>query len=153
MSLSKKIKSLLKPNGKVGFLSKLNPTSNILDIGCGTGVLALAAAKLGMTVVGIDTDIEAVRASRKNGLQNDLRGHFDITPIQDIRQSFSIVVANLYAEVLVELSSDIINTVGERLVLAGVLTERAHIVREAFASLRLVSCREEGDWICLEYSR
>ncbi len=63
------------------------------------------------------------------------------------------MVANLYAEVLVELAPYIDAKMGKSLVLAGILSERVGMVQEALSSLTLVDARSDGEWTCLEYSR
>jgi ribosomal protein L11 methyltransferase len=129
------------------------PGKTLLDIGCGTGVLALAGASLGMTIRGIDIDEDAIRASEENAARNGLKGCFDTTPVQELKGSWDLVVANLYAEVLVELAPHIEPTVGGRLVLAGILDSRSDLVLEALKGLELLSSRKDGEWICLEFGR
>lgn len=128
------------------------PGESCLDLGCGTGILALAAAKMGMNVLGVDFDPDAIQASQQNAKYNNLKANFNDTPIENLRTPYPLVVANLYAEVLVGLSSSIIPLVGRRLALAGILTDRAHLVKEAYKRLHLVREKQEGDWISLWYS-
>jgi ribosomal protein L11 methyltransferase len=129
------------------------PGETLLDIGCGTGVLALAGARKGMLVRGIDTDRDAVKASRDNAERNGLTGVFDSTPLQRLDGRFDLVVANLYAEVLVELAPYIDAKVDQSLVLAGILSDRVKLVQEALGSLKLIEAHYEGEWVCLEYQR
>ena len=125
----------------------------LLDIGCGTGVLVFAGARLGMSVRGIDIDSDAVEASRENAQRNGLQGVFEPTPLQRVEGRFDLVVANLYAEVLVELAPYIEDKLGHHLVLAGILADRQEMVRSALGSLNLVEVHSDGDWVCLEYRR
>lgn len=129
------------------------PGGRCLDVGCGSGVLALAAAKLGMSAWGVDTDPEAVRASEEAAERNGLTARFDTTPLGRIQGPFDLVVANLYAEVLVALAEDLRRVTGGTLVLAGILADRAHKVEAALRSLRLLRREQEGDWVSLEYQR
>ena len=129
------------------------PGGRMLDVGCGTGVLALAAGKLGMNVWGVDTDKEAIQASHENRDRNHLQGHFEASPLEAIHGEFELVVANLYAEVLVELAPAIMEKTEKYLILAGVLADRRAMVERAFSGLRLVEAVLDGEWVCLEYRR
>ena len=122
-----------------------------LDVGCGSGILALAATKLGLRSVGIDIEEQAIVSANENAEKNNLQIDFSQTDIANIVSQFDIVVANLYAEVLVALSPDIIRCVtpGGKLALAGILTSKQSLVLEAFSSLRLLRTKEEGDWTAL----
>ena len=127
------------------------PSETCLDLGCGTGILALAAAKLSMNAWGVDFDPDAIQASQKNAEYNHLKAKFDDTPIEELHTPSYLVVANLYAEVLVALSPHIVPLVGKYLALAGILEDRAHLVKDAFSSLNLVREKQEGDWVSLWY--
>ena len=129
------------------------PGKKCLDIGCGTGILALAAAKLGMDVYGIDIEADAIHAARENAHHNNLTASFDDTPIEDVSDTYDIVVANLYAEVLVALSAHIIPRVNDKLALAGILHDRAHLVKAAFSEFCLLKEMRDGDWTHLWYSK
>lgn len=123
-----------------------------LDVGCGSGVLALAAARLGMEAWGVDTDRDAVRSSLEAAALNGLRARFDDTPLERVDGRFDLVVANLFAEVIAALAPHLIRVTGGRLVLAGILADRAHLVEDALKGLPLVSRRQDGDWVSLEYA-
>lgn len=122
-----------------------------LDVGCGTGILALAAAKLGMKAVGVDIDEESILEARDNARINDLVADFSTRPIQQVEGSYPLVVANLFAEVLSMLAPDIIRLSNHRIALAGILADRAHLVKGAFSSLKLIHEEKEGDWLHLWY--
>ncbi|MEC7984094.1 MAG: 50S ribosomal protein L11 methyltransferase [Myxococcota bacterium] len=122
-----------------------------LDVGCGSGILSLAAAKLGMSAIGIDTDPDAIHSSLENARMNGLSIRFETTPVAELGGMYDIVVANLYAEVLVELAPFILPMVKEKIALAGILSDRAHLVRSAFEPLTLIREQKDGDWISLWY--
>lgn len=126
------------------------PGWSCLDVGCGSGVLALAAAKLGMRAWGVDTDPDAVRSAQAAARDNGLDARFDQTPLHAIPGRHALVVANLYAEVIVALSADLLRKTAEVLVLAGILAEREHKVTEALRTMRLLRRRQDGDWVSLE---
>ncbi len=121
-----------------------------LDVGTGTGVLALAAVRAGMTARGIDIDADAVTASQDNAVLNGLVAEFDDTPLDRVEGQWELVVANVYAEVLVMLAPDLRRLTRERLLLAGILADRAPSVVAALAPMRVVHQETEGDWVYLE---
>jgi len=122
-----------------------------LDVGCGSGILALGAAKLGMEAIGIDIEEQAIISAKENAETNGFEIDFSQTDIAEIEAQFDIVVANLYAEVLVALSADIQRCLkkGGKLALAGILTTKQSLVLAAFSSLQVLRKKEEGDWISL----
>jgi ribosomal protein L11 methyltransferase len=123
-----------------------------LDVGTGSGILALAAAQRGMDVWGVDTDPQAVQSARDNLSGNALKARIDSMPLQSIEGTFDLVVANLYAEVLVALSPDLIRVSGGVLAVAGVLQDKAGMVKSALASMTLISETPVGDWVSMEFS-
>lgn len=126
-----------------------------LDVGCGSGILALAATKLDMSSIGIDIEEQAIISAQENAAKNNFQIDFSQTDIADIRSQFDIVVANLYAEVLVALSHDIQRCLksGGKLALAGILTTKQDLVLDAFSSLQVIRKKEEGDWISLWFQK
>lgn len=117
-----------------------------LDVGTGSGVLAIAAARAGMEAWGIDIDPESVRAAHDNAALNGVSIRADETPLSEVEGRFDLVVANLFAEVLVMLSDDLKRVCGRRLAVAGVLSDRAESVIEALAPMSLVRRDDDGDW-------
>jgi ribosomal protein L11 methyltransferase len=122
----------------------------LLDVGCGTGVLALAGARRGMVASGVDIDVDAVRAADENAARNGLKATFTTHPLQAITEPADFVVANIFAEVLVTMAPDLHRLCRERLMLAGILADRAHLVIRALAGFTLVAEEREGDWVYLE---
>ena len=88
-----------------------------------------------------------------NALKNDLSAQFHSRDIGSLHGSYDVVVANLYAEVLSALSSDIIRLCKGKLALAGILFDRHEMVTEAFSSLSIIRKKREGDWISLWYEK
>ena len=127
----------------------------VLDYGCGSGILAVAAAKLGaVNVWAIDIDPQAIAATRLNwgrnalpaaGLNADLPGGAP-------NSEFDLVVANILAGPLVELADTLIERVapGGRLALSGLLREQIPAVTAAYsAHIEFDPPRTEGDWVLL----
>lgn len=126
------------------------PGETLLDVGCGTGVLALAGARFGMQVSGIDIDSAAVEASDENAARNNLSGSFSVAPLARLEGRYTLVVANIFAEVLVTMAGELARLCGGRLCLAGILADRAHIVVAALSAFDEVHREREGDWVYLE---
>lgn len=128
---------------------------SLLDIGSGSGILAISAAKLGYRPVdAFDFDPQAVRVSRDNARSNQVRISFhqkDLTkePLRPERQ-YDIVCANLIYDILISQARKISKRLkpGGRLVLAGILSTQFASVHEAFAAqdMRLVSTHTEKEW-------
>ena len=122
-----------------------------LDVGTGSGVLALAAAKMGMEAWGVDIDPDSVQAARGNAERNGLVIRVDDTPLADVDGTFELVVANLFAEVIVALADDLKRVSERRLAVAGILADRAEMVVSALAPMRLDKEIREGDWVHMEF--
>ncbi len=110
---------------------------NVLDFGCGSGILAIAALLLGAPqAVGTDIDFQALEASRDNASRNGIDpARFPVYLPADLpQQPADIVVANILAGPLVSLAPQISSLVkpGGRLALSGILAEQADEVRAAY---------------------
>jgi ribosomal protein L11 methyltransferase len=132
----------------------------VLDVGCGSGILAIAAGLLGAgALVGVDTDPIAVEATlanaRRNHVARRLRAWRGSLPSG--AGPFDLVAANLIASVLVALAGDLAAELrpGGRLLASGIFVDREDAVRAAFegVGLRVVRCDAEGDWVALEAER
>lgn len=128
------------------------PGGSLLDVGCGSGILALAGAKLGMVAVGVDIDPDAVRAAAEAAEANQLVATFSTTPIEAVEGEYDLVVANLFAEVLVALAPEILRVARGPISLAGILADRADTVRAAFASRATLLDEQEEDWVSLRFA-
>lgn len=125
-----------------------------LDVGCGSGVLALAAASMGLEVEGVDIDPAAVESARENAQLNGLRAHFSATPLEQLTGPYDLVVANLYAEALAGLAPELLRLVGRHLVLAGILADRAELILERISPPLAVRDEvRDGEWLSLHLER
>jgi len=108
----------------------------VLDFGCGSGILALAALKLGCAAAtATDNDPQAVTATRQNALRNEVSERLTVQhSSQPIDDRFDVVVANILAGPLIELAETISSTVsdGGFITLSGVLCEQADEVMAAY---------------------
>ena len=136
--------------------------ARVLDVGTGSGILAIAAACFGASrVLAIDTDPLAVEATARNADQNGfgeiIEARQGSLPLAEPRQ-FHLVVANLIAGVLIDLAPELAAVVwpGDgRLLAGGVFHEREAEVGAAFesAGLSVIGRSGEGEWLALEAVR
>ena len=125
---------------------------SILDYGCGSGILAIAAAKLGANeVLGVDIDLQAVSAAKSNAELNNVSARFEDST-KEIKGQFDIVVANILSNPLKALAPAICAHVrpGGRLALSGILTEQSDDLIEAYSPYVALSVADSRDgWVCL----
>jgi len=134
--------------------------ARVLDVGCGSGILAIAALKLGAaTALGLDTDPIAVEATRANARRNRLvrRQRARDGSLPSGEPPFDVVLANLIAGLLVPLAPALRDELrpGGSILASGIFIDREGEVREAFdaAGLDIAGRRAEGDWVALEAVR
>ncbi len=138
--------------------SKKGLRTSVLDVGTGTGVLAIAAMKLkAKKAVATDIDPVALKVARGNIRANRVSVTLSRRPVKKVPGLFSIVVANILAGELIRLSPALASKVmpGGYLVLSGILREEAATVAEAFeaAGLRLTKRYLSGEWAALVLSK
>jgi len=130
--------------------------ATVLDYGCGSGVLAIAAMKLGAReVVGTDVDPQAIRASRDNARANAVEATFVLPDALALR-AFDVVVANILANPLILLAPALAARVhpGGRLALSGILESQAADVIAAYAPwFTLRAWRASEGWVLLAGGR
>jgi ribosomal protein L11 methyltransferase len=130
---------------------------NVLDVGCGSGILAIAAIRFGASsALGVDTDPIAIEATSANARRNRIarlvRAREGTVPTGE--GPFDVVLANLIASLLVRLAPELRAELapGGTLLASGIFADREAEVRAAFARARLrVTDRfSEGDWVALD---
>jgi len=139
----------------------------VIDVGCGSGILSIAALKLGARVaLGVDIDPESVRNARENAEKNGIGEEFiigqgSVTEVLEGKFPFRqapLVVANILAPIIIRLFSaglaELIEPDGE-IILSGILQEQAKNVIEVAQARGLVlnERRQMGDWVALELGR
>jgi ribosomal protein L11 methyltransferase len=136
------------------------PGASVLDLGTGSGLLAIAARKLGAgRVLGNDNDPVAVRVARENAARNGVEVRLVGDPLPAIPDRFDIVVANILANTLVELAPDIAAHLlpGGIALASGILVPQEDEVRAAYlgAGLRPLpgSDRRDSEWSLLAFAR
>jgi ribosomal protein L11 methyltransferase len=128
---------------------------SVLDVGTGSGILAIGAAKRGASrVVAVDTDPLAVRAATENARRNDVSIAVREGSASDVEGTFDVVLANLVADVLIRIAGDLRPRVapGGALVCAGIVADKERGVVEALggAGLRVAARDQRDDWVRLE---
>jgi ribosomal protein L11 methyltransferase len=149
----------------LGVLSTLaqkgHTAHSVFDLGTGSGILAIAAAKLfDTTVVANDIDPHAIANADENSLLNKTTHLINNTtaPIQEITGSFDLIIANVYGEVLVELTAEITRLASFNctLILSGISELVRDMVIASYTAASLWTLDEElseGGWICLTLKR
>lgn len=128
----------------------------VLDYGCGSGILAIAAAKLGARRVwAVDIDPQALLASDANAAENEVEDRIELSHPTELSGALAvdILVANILAGVLVRLAPELALRVkpGGRLVLSGILEQHADAVQMAFAhDFAFSPPQQREDWVLLD---
>lgn len=135
-----------------------NQPPSLLDLGTGSGILAIAAAKLGAgRICATDIDPQAIEVALDNMAINNLNDRIECstTPIESMPGQFDIILANILAEELVRLAEHISARLeaGGQLVLSGILAEKEELVRNGFANqpLKYIRTERQGEWIAMLY--
>lgn len=141
-------------------LLPLNPDPTLLDLGTGSGVLAIAAAKLGaQRIEAVDIDPQAVLVAEENCRLNRVADavRCSSTPLEQLDADYDLILANILAEELVRLAPQLLAHLKPNglLVLSGILAERERYVIDGFSPypLRLEASTAAGEWRCLRYRR
>lgn len=139
-------------------------SASVIDAGCGSGILALSAAKLGFgRIAGFDNDPEAIRVSEENAALNGLAGRVEFY-VGDLLTGFArgrtagLVLANIQADVLMHFVKELCAAVapGGQLVLSGILSQELETVRAKFTATAVdwrVESRALGEWADLALTR
>lgn len=157
----------LHPSTKLSMLGTeevVKPGDRLLDVGTGSGILAIAAVKLGAAKADtVDVESVAVVATAENAERNGvsdkiLVNHGSVGPGEPFYgQQYDVVLANIIARILIELSEAIVGHTrpGGSIVLAGIIESREQDVIDTFAGLgaEVVNRRFQEDWVSLVLRR
>jgi len=138
--------------------SDLLANQEMLDVGTGSGILALVALSLGASRArSIDVDPDAIEVAIENASRNglDRRMTADTSSLSRIEGSFGVVTANIEARVLIPMAPELEARVakGGLLVLSGILETQEDAVRAAFSRLEVLEIPRDGEWIALVLRR
>lgn len=138
--------------GCLAAIAAVPPTGlEVLDFGCGSGVLAIAALALGAArAVAVDHDPQAIAATRENADRNSVLDRLAVRERLEAQDSCDLLLANVLAGPLMELAPMLMARVrpGGRAVLSGILPEQAEAVRAAWSDFELEPSVDDG-WVVL----
>ena len=141
----------------------LIPGQNVIDVGCGSGILSIAALKLGAArALGVDIDSAAVKSTRENAAANEVLAGLEtgLGSVDEVLQGqFSLrqaplVLANILAPIIIRLFgtglADLVQP-GGKIILSGILEGQAAAVKEAAAAkgLRWLETAQQLDWVAI----
>ncbi len=135
--------------------------AQVLDLGCGSGILGIAALKLGAErVLALDTDALAVKATAYNAELNGVASRLTVLEgslerVQAMRQTFDVLLCNILARVIVRLCDEGLGDVvreGGRAIFSGIIDTQVEEVEEALrrTGFEPLSRRTQGDWVAIE---
>ena len=138
------------------------PGASVLDFGCGSGILSIAASKLGASsVLGVEADSSAVRVAKQNARENGVQHNVLVVegtlPRPEARPgAFDVAVANISAKVVSEASTELVKAVkpGGVVIASGIIVDNKAVVERSMAAAgaALADTIVDGDWVTLVYA-
>jgi len=128
----------------------------VIDVGCGSGILGLAAVKLGATVDLCDTDPLSVTSCKENfQLNEEVYRNLWEGSVNKAEQTYDVVIANIIADVLRFIASDLKKATkeGGTLILSGILDKKEETLKDAFSDLTLKERILQDEWVTLIYTK
>lgn len=139
---------------------RLNERGAVLDVGTGSGILAVGAALMGHPVVyGLDNDPEAIEVARESVRINGVGGQVTLVSgtTADVSEAFDIVMANIQSGPLIQMATELARCTRDhgRLVLSGILLEQMDDVKRAYADCGMTfsESRVAGEWGLLVFEK
>lgn len=142
-------------------LSQKNKNAHVLDLGCGSGILSIAACKLGFPVVtAIDNDSDALNIAKENVFKNKINKEncYFYNKLEDTDVKFDLIISNIFFTTLSELSSLILNKLNNNgsLILSGILVSQVYELQKIYRSISnntisLNKISSEKGWACLSH--
>ncbi|MBK1973281.1 50S ribosomal protein L11 methyltransferase [Campylobacter sp. TTU-622] len=127
-----------------------------LDIGCGSGILAIIIAKYLCKVDICDTDILAIESAKKNAKINSVKfQNIWHGSVDQANKKYDLVVANLIADIILILENDIKKCLNDNaiLILSGILDKYENRIKDKFKDLKLIDKIQSNEWISLVYKK
>ena len=135
------------------WLAEHRPAGALLDYGCGSGILAIAARMMGAArVVGVDLDPAAVQTAQDNAAANGVQAQFGLPDLAAAQGQFDVVMANILTRPLIMLAPLLLSRLrpGGHLVLSGILDRQSSEVIQAYAAGAVMThYGAPGEWVCL----
>ena len=139
-------------NSAAYLLPALVPGTRLLDVGCGSGALSVVAARAGADVTAIDLDPVAVAATVANATANGVAVDASTAPLSALDGSWDVVVANISARAVTELSGELWRVCAGTLVVSGILAERWSAVRDALGGT-VLEVHDVTGWVTASVTR
>ncbi|SFV69455.1 Ribosomal protein L11 methyltransferase [hydrothermal vent metagenome] len=136
--------------------SYVKRSDSIIDVGCGSGILGLAAKKLGATVALCDTDPVSVESCKENFvLNNEIYDKLWEGSIDKTDKTYDVVIANIIADVLRFIAKDLKAATKENgyLILSGILDKKEELVKKSFTDLTLEKRTLKDEWVTLVFKK
>lgn len=135
----------------------MKPSDTVYDIGCGSGILSIVAAKLGAkNVVGVDLDPVCISTSRENILRNNVEEIIDIRQgdlFEVLEEKSDIIVSNIIAEIIAKMSGDLKSYLKDEgiFISSGIILDKIQLVENALISngFTIVDIIRKNEWACI----
>lgn len=135
----------------------VNQGDTVFDVGCGSGILAIVAGKLGAKdVIAIDLDETCVKVSKENVEKNNVSSIVDVKHgnlLDLIQGKADIVVANIIAEIIVDITKDLKDYLYDDgiFICSGIISEKKSMVEESLLSnnFKILQVKENNGWVCI----
>jgi len=128
----------------------------VIDVGCGSGILGLAAKKLGANVELCDTDPVSVESCKENfALNEEVYDKLWEGSIDKAESTYDVVIANIIADVLKFIAKDLKSVCKKDglLILSGILDKKEDMVKDVYTDMTLVSRTLKDEWVTLVYKK
>ena len=132
----------------------VNKNKKVLDVGCGSGILGIVAAKLGARVDACDTDPLAVSSTKENYVLNNVKFNTVWEGSAALsNEKYDVVVANIIADVLIFIANDLKSRVNDILILSGIIDKYKDKVLKKYKEFELIDEIKDNEWITLIFRK